>query len=170
MHLKTIAIDFDIHKLIEAERRSFDEPEHCALRRLLGLSDIEMASTSTDEIGCGLPFVEDGVSVLHGSDARMRYLRNTQLYEGKFLDGKLVVNGTSYATLSAAACDLARTKEGKKTSLNGWLYWEVKFPGTSRWRKINELRRVPVSEKLVFSGQSAALSEDLCDNPMKRSF
>lgn len=141
MQLRTIEIDFEIHKAIEAERRSFDEPEYVALRRLLKMEDVEAPKSPENEVGRdGRPFVEDGVSVVHGSDARMRYLRGTQLYEGKFLDGMLVVDGTAYPTLSAAASDLARTKEGKKTSLNGWLYWEVRAPGTAKWRAMKDLR------------------------------
>ena len=141
MSLRTIEIDFDIHKLIEAERRGFDEPEHVALRRLLRLPEVKAPLGKSEGAGEeGLPFVEDGVSVAHGSDARMRYLRNTQLYQGKFLHGMLVVDGTAYPTLSAAASDLARTKEGNKTSLNGWLYWEVRSPGSTRWRAMKDLR------------------------------
>lgn len=139
MKLRTIEIDFDIHKLIEADRLGFDEPEYVVLRRLLGLkaNEVDTGKTASAE---GNPFIEDGVEVMHGSDARMRYQRGTQLFEGKFLDGKLVVDGHSYPTLSAAASDLARTKDGKKTSLNGWIYWEVKAPGTARWKSMSELR------------------------------
>lgn len=139
MKLRTIEIDFDIHKLIEADRTGFDEPEYVVLRRLLGLKpkEVDIGETTSVE---GNPFIEDGVEVMHGSDARMRYQRGTQLFEGKFLDGKLVVGGNSYPTLSAAASDLARTKDGKRTSLNGWIYWEVKAPGTSRWKSMSDLR------------------------------
>ena len=43
--MRTIEIDYDIHRLIQLERRSFDEPEYIALRRLLnaflkGLDDV----------------------------------------------------------------------------------------------------------------------------------
>jgi hypothetical protein len=141
MQLKTIEIDFDIHKMIEAERKGFGEPEYIALRRLLKLPKPSTDVPQADEIKSdGIPFQEDGVEILHGSDARMLYMRGTQLYEGKFLDGKLVVDGVAYPTLSAAASDLARTKEGKKTSLNGWLYWEVRAAGKSRWEKMSDLR------------------------------
>lgn len=53
----------------------------------------------------------------------------------------LVVNGQSFDALSAAADALAVTKDGKKPSLNGWLYWKVKFPGESKWRSLNDMRR-----------------------------
>ena len=36
--MRTIKIDFDIHKRIEMERRGFDDPPNAALRRLLGLA------------------------------------------------------------------------------------------------------------------------------------
>ena len=35
--MEKIEIDWDIHKLIEAERKGFDEPQYVALRRLLKL-------------------------------------------------------------------------------------------------------------------------------------
>ncbi len=140
--LQKMDIDWDIHKMIESERRSFDEPPYIALRRLLKLPALDdLPLTEKPEYGHGLPWVEEGVEVPHGSMARMEYLRGSQVYEGRFLNGKLVVNGTSYDTLSAAASALAVTKDGSKTALNGWLYWKVKFPGETVWRSLNEMRR-----------------------------
>lgn len=140
MQLRTIEIDFDIHKMIEAERTSFSEPEFVVLRRLLKLPAPQPKPEANFTSDDGLPFVEDGVTILHGSDARMTYQRGTQVYLGKFLTGKLVVDGREYSALSAAASDLGITKEGTKTSLNGWLYWEVKFPGTAKWHPMKKLR------------------------------
>lgn len=137
MQLSMIEIDFDIHKAIEAERRGFDEPPYLALRRLLDLP--ELALPIVAEVA-GRPWREGLVEVPHGSDARMSYLRGSQLYEGKFLDGNLVVDGRSFSTLSSAASALAQTKDGTHPSLNGWDYWEVRFPGEIRWRRMKELR------------------------------
>ncbi|WP_425085790.1 hypothetical protein [Ruegeria profundi] len=139
MQTKTIEIDFDIHKLIEAERRGFDEPEYVALRRLLNLPEPEAVKPSKP-ISEGRPFVQDGVSIPHGSLARMEYQRGSQIYEGKFLNGHLVVGELHFTSLSAAAIALAITKDGKKTSLNGWLYWKAKFPGETQWRSLSALR------------------------------
>lgn len=138
--MKTIRIDFDIHQLIEAERRSFEEPENLALRRLLDLPDVSGTLSEASNLRGGLPFVEDGVSIKHGSKARMSYLRGAQQFQGEFLDGQLVVDGKSYPSLSAAACDLARTKAGKRTSLNGWNYWEVCEPHSDLWIPMSDLR------------------------------
>lgn len=142
--MEKIEIDWDIHQLIERERRGFDEPPFTALRRLLKLPEPIASAPSQpkpDAHGSGTPWTEDGVSVPHGSAARMEYDRGRQVYEGQFLNGRLVVNGQSFKTLSAAASTIAVTKGGSKTNLNGWNYWHAKFPGETRWRLLGELRR-----------------------------
>ncbi|MGO4837182.1 hypothetical protein AB4144_33530, partial [Rhizobiaceae sp. 2RAB30] len=93
MQFQKIDIDWDIHRMIEAERRGFDEPPHVALRRLLKLPPPEPCSPEPAPVSSGLAWREDNVEVPHGSDARMAYQRGRQVYEGKFLDGKLVIGG-----------------------------------------------------------------------------
>lgn len=137
--LQSIEVDWDIYKMVETERRSFDEPHYAALRRLLKLPVLTTSPKPGAETG--RPWVEDGVEVPHGSLARMEYLRGRQVYEGRFLDGKLVAYGRSYEALSAAASALAQTKNGLKPNLNGWLYWKAKFPGESAWRSLGEMRQ-----------------------------
>jgi hypothetical protein len=137
--LQSIDVDWDIYKMIQAERRSFNEPDYIALRRLLKLPAPKMSPAPDAEHG--LPWVEEGVEVPHGSLARMEYLRGSQVYEGRFLNGKLVVNGRSFDSLSAAASALAMTKDGSKPSLNGWLYWKTQFPGEIRWRSLGAMRQ-----------------------------
>ena len=136
--LQKIDIDCVILKMIEAERQGFDEAPYIALRRLLRLPEIKQNSAATIEAGSGLPWTEDGVSVPHGSLARMEYLRGSQVYEGRFINGRLVVDGHSFDTLSAAA---SVTKDGSKTSLNGWNYWQAQFPGEKKWRSLGDMRR-----------------------------
>ena len=138
--LQKIEIDLEIHKLIEAERRSFDEPPYIALRRLLKLRELEPIDQPPVPT-TGRPWSEGDVVVPHGSLARMKYGRGSQVFEGMFLDGKLVVNGQPFDSLSPAANALAVTKGGKKPSLNGWLYWEAKFPGESHWRSLDAMRK-----------------------------
>ena len=140
MQLQKIEIDWDVHKLIETERGSFDEPPYVALRRLLGLPPLTAAAAAKSGER-GVPWTDSGVSVPHGSLARMEYGRGSQVYEGQFLDGKLVVDGKSFDSLSAAADALAVTKDGRKTSLNGWNYWKVKAPGASDWQLLSDMRR-----------------------------
>ena len=139
--LRTIEIDFDIHKLIEVERKSFDEPPHLALRRLLGLPPVaNEPPLSALEMPSGRPWVQDGVEIPHGSSVRMEYDRGKQGYEGKIINGKWVVDGRTFDSPSGAASELAVTKKGKATKLNGWLYWWVKLPGETEWKSLRNLR------------------------------
>lgn len=138
MKLATIEIDFDIHQAIEAERRSFDEPPYLALRRLLKLPEVRPENDARPAIG--KPWREGNVEIPHGSLAKMSYQRNSQMYEGAFLDGYLVVNGQRFSTLSSAASALALTKDGQHPALNGWLYWHVQFPGDTKWIPMEVLR------------------------------
>ncbi len=142
METTTIEIDFEVYKLIEAERRSFSEAPLAALRRLLKLPERQALPTNAPIAQpSGKPWSDDGVAVPHGSRARMEYGRGSQRYEGLFLDGMLVVNGRKFNSLSEAASALARTKDGRSTSLNGWNYWEVQFPNSDRWELMEHLRR-----------------------------
>ena len=144
MSLQKIDVDWDIYRMIENERRGFDEPQYVALRRLLKLPELAPVSAAASEpapaSSLGVPWVEDGVQVPHGARARMSYLRNTQHYEGQFLGGKLVVGSVGYSTLSAAANAVAVTKDGSRTQLNGWNYWEAQFPGETKWRSLKDMR------------------------------
>jgi hypothetical protein len=148
--MEKIEIDWEIHQMIEAERKGFAEPRYLALRRLLGLSAPAAAPAPetapiVQALGDGMPWTKNGVTIPHGAPARMEYGRGSwfQVYEGQFLNGRLVVNDQSFDTLSAAAKALATTKDGKKTSLDGWLYWKVKLPGDTEWRSIGGMRRDP---------------------------
>ena len=141
METTTIEIDFEVYKLIETERRSFSEKPLVALRRLLKLPANQSEPAHIKVAASGRPWSDDGVVVPHGSLARMEYGRGSQLYEGLFLDGALVVEGHRFSSLSEAAGALAKTKDGRSTSLNGWNYWEVQFPGSDRWDLMEHLRR-----------------------------
>lgn len=136
--MEKIDIDWDIHKLIEAERRGFEEPPFVALRRLLGLPDLEIRTPTQT---AGEPWKEQGVVVPSGADARMVYRGKT--HEGKFLNGQLHTGGRTFERLSPAAHFVATTKDGKKPSLNGWNYWQVKLPGEANWRYLKDLRAKP---------------------------
>jgi hypothetical protein len=130
---RSIEIDFDVHKLIEAERRSFNDPPIAALRRLLRLPEKKEEQAST-----GRSWSSEGAVLPHGTKVRMSY--GGKLIEGEIIDGNWVCDGQAFDSPSAAASGLALTKDGEKTSLNGWNYWEAKLPGSAEWQRIAALR------------------------------
>lgn len=136
MEMRSIEIDFEVHKIIEAERTSFAETPNAVLRRLLNLSaakpPIEMATSG------GRSWSGKGVRLPHGSQLRMEY--NGRVYTGQIEDGVWLVEGAEFKSPSAAASAVGVTKSGGKTSLDGWIYWQTKRPSDSRWIGINDLR------------------------------
>jgi hypothetical protein len=134
----TIEIDFDVYKLIEAERKSFDEPRIAALRRLLKLPAKMVAERLNGESSEGRAWSGEAVTLTHGTRLRMRY--NGRQYEGEIVDGKWVIEGKTFDSPSGAASGIAITKRGKTTRLDGWIYWEVQAPGDTGWMPIKVLR------------------------------
>ncbi len=138
--LRTIEIDFDIHQMIELERKGFDEPEYLALRRLLNLPDSEAGGKSAPpaDAPSGRPWSGKGVELPHGTELRMEY--NGQVFRGYIENGVWVVEGHRAKSPSDAAGSAAMTKSGTRPSLNGWIYWEVKRPTDANWRTLKGLR------------------------------
>lgn len=136
--LRTIEIDFDVHKIIELERRSFSETPNEVLRRLLKLEGSSPAKPASEAAG-GRPWSGKGVTLPHGTKLRMDY--NGREYAGAIEDGEWVVEGKHFKSPSAAAGGVALTKDGKQTNLDGWIYWQAKRPGDSDWIGIKQLRR-----------------------------
>jgi hypothetical protein len=136
---RTIEIDFDIHKLIEAERRSFTETPNEVLRRLLNMSTPEPSTQAARKPDAGRSWSGEGVTLPHRTALRMRY--NGRQHEGQVVDGKWIVDGKTFDSPSGAASGVAITKSGKRTRLDGWIYWEVRVPGDESWMPISGLRR-----------------------------
>jgi len=149
--LRTIEIDFEIHQKIEKERRGFSEPSYKALRRLLNLPEKSQPKAPAAVIGRQRSWLGEGVTLPHGSQLRMTY--NGRLYSGEISDGKWVVEGREFESPSGAASGNAITKRGRTTRLDGWIYWEVRFPDETNWKRISALRasasaRVPTAADL----------------------
>lgn len=130
MKFRPTEIDFEIHKLIETERRSFTESDNDILRRLLGLAEAAEGEEGSGSVpgqeGAQAAWMRDGAMLPHGTLLRMTY--NGQLLEGRVENGSLVVNGRPFGSPSGAAMGNVRTKSGKRTSVDGWMYWHVKRP------------------------------------------
>jgi hypothetical protein len=137
--LRSIEIDFDLHKLIEKERLSFSETPNQVLKRILGLADLKHTTTNFQlERQQEKAWSWKGVTLPSGTELRMEY--NGKQHKGFVKDGEWQVDGVSYTSPSAAAGAIARTKSGQKTSLDGWIYWNFRRPGETRFSLIDSLR------------------------------
>jgi len=136
--LRTIEIDFDIHKMIEAERRSFDESPNDVLRRLLNLGRLNSISPRSTTSNGKRSWSGDGVELSQGTRLRMEY--NQRVYCGVIDDGEWLIENRRFPSPSAAASAIGLTKKGKTTNLDGWKYWYVQRPGEDNWLFLNSLR------------------------------
>jgi hypothetical protein len=126
-----IDIDFDVFKTLTAMRETEETTYNEVLRRLLELparkSSVRAPSQASDK-----SFIADGVEFPHDTEFRMRH--RGQFYSAKVSDGCLLYNGKRYTAVSAPACEITAT------SINGWKYWECRFPGHIEWHGIDTLR------------------------------
>jgi len=141
--MRTIEIDFDVHKRIEMERTGFDDPPNAALRRLLGLGDPQAraASAAPQSGGAGAGargWSGDGVHLPHGTQLRMSY--SGRAHQGQIDGESWLVEDRRFTSPSGAAGGVALTKKGRHPRLDGWIYWEVKFPGSDEWERLHALR------------------------------
>jgi hypothetical protein len=134
---RTIEIDFEVHKRIEAERRSFSDTPNDVLRRKFGLGPGRERRRAESPPNEG-SWSGKGVTLEAGTLLRIGY--GGKISNGEIDDGTWLVEGQRYGTPSAAAIGVARTKAGRKTNLNGWRLWQVKRPGDENWIPLQSLR------------------------------
>lgn len=148
---RMIEVDFDVHRCIENERHGFYESPNDALRRLLRLGEPKSASAMAPPSSppSRASWNDQGVTLPHGTPVQMRYNRRT--YEGQIVDGSWVIGDRRFDSPSGAASGIAVTKKGKKTRLDGWIYWQVKLPGEDSWKPLESLRPKITLEQLGFT-------------------
>ena len=108
---RTIEIDFDVHRHIEAARQGFDDPPNAVLRRLLGIDNNDTGSqesssatpgaASTDP---GVPWTRKGILLPDGTELQVRYAEVKA--DGRVTGGKLVLNGKEFDAPSKAVIEV----------------------------------------------------------------
>jgi len=127
---KTIDIDIDVGKAIEAARLGFDETPNAILRRLLHIDAPRLTTPQPLAQTDGWTF--GGVFLPNGSKLFMTY--NGIEYWAKIHNGFIKFEGHIFKSLSGAAA--AATEQ----TLNGWHYWYVRLPGENFVTLADELR------------------------------
>lgn len=90
--------------------------------------------TNTSKNPCdGRPWIVDGVTFPNGTEFRCSYKGYD--YRGKVSDGVLMLNGKEFLSPCAAAITITRRE------VDGWLFWDCKFPGMSSWIDIYSLKQ-----------------------------
>ena len=110
--MRTIRISEQVYKEI-AKRGKFGETPNDVLERVFKITQTESQSLRR--------------SLFPPNHTECRFNRNGEYVCGKIENGELILSIGSYSAFSTAAKALTGT------SLNGWLYWEIKLPNEDRW-------------------------------------
>ncbi len=132
--MRTIEIDFQVHQKIELERKGFSETANDVLRRVFDLGGGVLHKEVDKK-----PWIWKSVSLPHGTKLKMEY--NGVTHRSDIEDGCWMVNGQTASSPSDAAKIVAQTRDGKKPSLNGWIYWHFKTPESDQWIPISTMRK-----------------------------
>jgi len=130
--METIEIDFDVWKELTIRRKNENVTYNDVIRNLLGLKE-KNNSRELNKSYTGIPFISEGVTFPHGTEFRKKY--KGQYFFGEVENGFLVINGKKFSNPSPAAMYITQNQ------VNGWIFWECKFPGKLEWIKIRRLRK-----------------------------
>ncbi|NGX58591.1 MAG: hypothetical protein K940chlam3_01498 [Chlamydiae bacterium] len=128
--MQTVEIDFDVFKEITNRRKTEGVTPNDVLRELFGLDPIEAKDVPL--MPSGKPWVTKGVTFPYGAQFRATYKGQEFIAEAK--DGALFLNGKRFISPSAAAVSITGN------SVNGWIFWECKLPGSDSWKIIKDYR------------------------------
>lgn len=131
--MSTIEIDFDVYKALTLRRTSEEVTYNDVLRQLLNLTAKKAAPGSASAPLVQGEWIAKGVRFPAGTEFRASYKGRT--FMGKVESGALLVDGKRYDSPSAAAVAITGNP------VNGWIFWECRFPGSSSWRMIKSLRK-----------------------------
>jgi len=126
-----IEIDFEVFKALTAKRDTEEATYNEVLRGLLDLP-VRRLPDHASSGESRKSFIANGVEFPHGTEFQMRY--KGRLHAARVSDGYLVCNGKVHTAVSAPACEITQTR------INGWKYWECRFPGHTDWQSIDTLR------------------------------
>ena len=137
--MQTIEIDFDVFKEITVRRKHAGITPNDVLREVFGLEPRQ--EYLTQKAKTGKPWVVKGVVFPHGTEFRSSY--KGQIYYARVDDGSFLLNGKKFSSPSAAAMSITNN------SVNGWKFWECKFPGNHNWQLIISLRKDIMARSLT---------------------
>jgi hypothetical protein len=131
--MMNIEIDFDVFKELTNRRTSEGVTYNDVLRELLRLEPSKTTATSPNIAVSAGAWTTKGVTFPPGTEFRATY-KGRAIF-GKVESGFFVVNGKQFDSPSAAAVSITGNM------VNGWIFWECRFPGRTSWQIIKTLRK-----------------------------
>ena len=127
-----IEIDFDVFKELTSRRTTESISYNDILRDLLSLKPLNESVLNYDAAFSRGGWTTKGVTFPEGTEFRAKYKGQTIV--GRVELGLLVVNEKRFDSPSSAAGSIT------DNSVNGWTFWQCRFPGDVTWKVIKSLR------------------------------
>jgi hypothetical protein len=131
--MTSIEIDFDVFKELTIRRTTESVTYNDVLREILGLNGSKFLTPPSDTSSSAGAWTSKGVTFPAGTEFRATYKGQTVI--GKVESGCLFVNGKKFDSPSSAAVSITGNM------VNGWIFWECRFPGKTSWQLIKTLRK-----------------------------
>ncbi|MDP8994464.1 MAG: DUF2924 domain-containing protein [Pseudomonadota bacterium] len=130
-----IEVDFEVWKALTLRRAAESVTYNDVLRDLLELGPwaAKEAPTRGSIVAQGQGYFAVGRHLPHGTKLRARY--KGRLYTGEVSDGRIITEGRTFKSLSAAARGIT------DTNVNGLRFWHAKRPGEEEWTLVAGLRK-----------------------------
>lgn len=126
--MATIDVDFEVYKALTNRRETETTTYNDVIRQLLQLP----AAKTKAMVQLGQGWVQKGVSFPNGTEFRATYKGKT--YLAHVADNQMMLNGKAQKSLSEAATSITNN------SVNGWRFWECRFPGGMEWRVADAIK------------------------------
>ncbi len=127
-----IEVDFEVYKQLTMRRATEDITYNDVLRELLGIKSENLELRKISDTPSPEDWIVKGIRFPVGTEFRAN--RKGKVYTARVEGAALVLDGQRYFSPSAAAYSI--TNHG----INGWDFWECRFPGKSLWQFMNTLR------------------------------
>ena len=121
-----------MYKALTLRRATEAVTENDVLRELLGLSPKRQSEPTISGPAQG-DWVAKGIRFPSGTEFRANYKGKT--YLGRVEGAALLLNGKRFDSPSAAAVSITHNP------VNGWHFWQCRFPGQASWQMIKMLRK-----------------------------
>jgi hypothetical protein len=125
--MPTIEIDFEVFKQLTARRDTESVTYNDVIRSLL-----EMPSEARPASKDSAVWIYKGIRFPLGTKFRARY--KGEVHFGAVDRDGLVIEGKRAANPSEAARLITQT------NVNGWAFWECRFPEETRWKLLKSLQ------------------------------
>ena len=130
--MATIEVDFEVFKELTARRETEEVTHNDVIRKLLKLTIGQTHRSGTVSSASRSAWIVKGVTFPADTEFRANYKGKTHL--ARVEGAALQFEGMPFYSPSSAAVYIT------KSPVNGWRFWECKFPNTQTWIPIERLR------------------------------